>query len=90
MKAEYDFPEPYWDDISENAKDLINKLLVVDPKKRLTAEQALDHKWIVVESFIFETWFLQEGGSDKLLNTKPELEKYNSKRKLASQVNLKK
>lgn len=25
--------------------DLINKLLVVDPKKRLTAGQAMDHQW---------------------------------------------
>ena len=28
------------------AKDLIAKLLVVDPKSRLTAEQALQHPWL--------------------------------------------
>ena len=29
-----------------SAMDLIRKLLVVNPKKRLTAEQALKHPWI--------------------------------------------
>jgi len=30
-KGKFDFPSPYWDDISDMAKDLINNLLVVDP-----------------------------------------------------------
>ena len=33
-KGQFDFPSPYWDGISELAKDLIRKLLIVDPKKR--------------------------------------------------------
>lgn len=36
--GEYDFPSPYWDDISDMAKDLIRSLLVVDPSKRLNAQ----------------------------------------------------
>lgn len=28
------------------AKDLISRLLVVDPKKRYTAQQVLEHLWI--------------------------------------------
>jgi serine/threonine protein kinase len=28
------------------AKDFITKLLVVDPKKRMTAKQALEHPWL--------------------------------------------
>ena len=48
-KADYDFPTPYWDGISDMAKDLISKLLVVDPKKRLTAEEMLKHPWIMGE-----------------------------------------
>jgi serine/threonine protein kinase len=47
MKADFDFPSPYWDEISADAKDFISKLLVVDSKKRATSKQALDHKWIV-------------------------------------------
>lgn len=41
-----EFPSPYWDDISEMARDLIKKILVVDPAKRYTAEQILAHPWI--------------------------------------------
>jgi len=46
MKAEYDYPAEYWDDISEDAKDFINHLLVVDVKKRLSAKKALEHGWL--------------------------------------------
>jgi len=46
MKAEYDYPEEYWDEISAEAKDFIDHLLVVDVSKRLTAEQAQDHPWL--------------------------------------------
>lgn len=38
QKAEFDFPEEFWDEISAEAKDLVSKLLVVDKDKRLTAE----------------------------------------------------
>ena len=31
--------------VSDSAKDLINKLLVGDIKKRLSPAQALEHKW---------------------------------------------
>lgn len=34
-----------WNNISDNAKDLVKHLIVLDPKKRLTAEQALEHPW---------------------------------------------
>jgi len=46
LKAEFDYPEEYWEDISPEAKDFINHLLIVDVTKRLTAEQALDHAWL--------------------------------------------
>eukprot|EP00744_Colponema_vietnamica_P001930 GILI01003122.1.p1 GENE.GILI01003122.1~~GILI01003122.1.p1 ORF type:complete len:325 (+),score=117.91 GILI01003122.1:112-1086(+) len=44
--ARYDFPSPYWDNISEAAKDLVRKLLVVDPARRLNADEILAHPWI--------------------------------------------
>jgi len=46
-KGEYEFPSPQWDQISDYAKDLIKKLLVVDPYKRLDADGILKHPWIV-------------------------------------------
>ncbi|XP_069715958.1 serine/threonine-protein kinase DCLK3 isoform X2 [Phaenicophaeus curvirostris] len=41
----YEFLSPYWDNISA-AKDLITRLLIVDPQKRYTARQVLQHPWI--------------------------------------------
>jgi len=32
--------------VSDLAKDLITKILVKDPKKRLNAEQILSHPWM--------------------------------------------
>ncbi len=34
LLGEYEFPDPYFSDISADAKDLITKLLVVDPEMR--------------------------------------------------------
>jgi len=76
MKADYDFPDPYWTDISKDAKDFISKLLVVDSKKRLTAKQAMQHPWILSST----------NASSKPLNFKNEkVEKFNSQRKMAVQ-----
>lgn len=50
-KAKFHFPSPFWDTISDQAKDLIKKLLVVDAKKRYTASQLLKHPWITGEFF---------------------------------------
>jgi len=46
LSAKYDFPSPYWDNISEDTKDLIRKLLVLDPQKRLSAAEILQHPWL--------------------------------------------
>jgi len=46
MKAEYDFPDPEWTHISDNAKDFIRKLLVKDRQIRYTASQCLEHPWL--------------------------------------------
>lgn len=50
ISATYTFPDPYWTDISQAGKDLVRNLLVVDPKKRLTAAQILAHPWMVNEA----------------------------------------
>lgn len=42
----YDFDEEYFSSTSELAKDFIRKLLVKDPKRRMTIAQSLEHSWI--------------------------------------------
>jgi len=46
LKGQYEFSSPHWDIIGENAKDLICKLLVVDPKARMTADAASKNCWV--------------------------------------------
>jgi len=47
LSARVEFPDPEWTEVSAEAKDFIKKILVLDPEKRLTAEQCLEHKWVV-------------------------------------------
>lgn len=35
-RARFDFPSPYWDDVSNWAKDLVEGMLTADPQHRLT------------------------------------------------------
>lgn len=42
----YEFISPYWDDVSDEAKDFVSCLLVVGTQKRYSAEQALNHHWV--------------------------------------------
>lgn len=45
-RGQYTFLSPWWDDISKPAQDLVSHLLTVDPEKRYTIKQFLDHPWI--------------------------------------------
>ncbi|XP_078430817.1 calcium-dependent protein kinase 10-like [Wolffia australiana] len=44
-----DFDSDPWPSISESAKDLVKKMLVRDPKKRLKAHEVLSHPWVRVD-----------------------------------------
>ena len=45
-KGQYTFLSPWWDDISKSAQDLVSHLLTVDPEKRYTIKEFLNHPWI--------------------------------------------
>lgn len=42
----YSFPEDRWQNISEQAKHFVSRLLEVDPKLRPSAEEALEYPWL--------------------------------------------
>ncbi|RPB25596.1 kinase-like protein [Terfezia boudieri ATCC MYA-4762] len=47
LAADYKFePADYWHDISDDARNFIRKCLTVDPTKRLTAHQVLQHPFL--------------------------------------------
>uniref|UniRef100_A0A672IKG7 calcium/calmodulin-dependent protein kinase n=1 Tax=Salarias fasciatus TaxID=181472 RepID=A0A672IKG7_SALFA len=70
----YDFPSPEWDTVTPEAKDLINKMLTINPSKRITAAEALKHPWICQRSTVASMMHRQE--------TVECLKKFNARRKL--------
>uniref|UniRef100_A0A8D0CZV1 calcium/calmodulin-dependent protein kinase n=1 Tax=Sander lucioperca TaxID=283035 RepID=A0A8D0CZV1_SANLU len=70
----YDFPSPEWDTVTPEAKDLINKMLTINPAKRVTATDALKHPWICQRSTVASMMHRQE--------TVECLKKFNARRKL--------
>jgi serine/threonine protein kinase len=70
LHARYDFPSPWWDNVSAEAKSLVKRLLELDPTKRLTAEQVIADGWV------------QNASDIALAGAKTQLKKYNASRKL--------
>lgn len=75
IRADYAFISPWWDDISDSAKDFIDRLLVTDPKKRLCAEGALHHPWVREENSAASTKNIP-------CTTIENIKEFNAKRKL--------
>jgi len=77
-KGKYDFPDPYWTDISDSAKDLVKCLLCVDPKKRYTTDQVLTHPW------------LSGTASDRAFGSgyNKKLQQFNARRKLRQAITM--
>ena len=75
--ADYDFPSPDWDTVTDEAKNLVTKLLTRDHKKRFTAEHALQHSWIFTPE-LASTLHRQE--------TIDGLKSFNARRKLKGAV----
>uniref|UniRef100_A0A8C1KFF2 calcium/calmodulin-dependent protein kinase n=1 Tax=Cyprinus carpio TaxID=7962 RepID=A0A8C1KFF2_CYPCA len=74
----YDFPSPEWDTVTPEAKDLINKMLTINPAKRITAAEALKHPWICQRSTVASMMHRQE--------TVECLKKFNARRKLKGAI----
>ncbi|XP_042652200.1 calcium/calmodulin-dependent protein kinase type II subunit delta isoform X7 [Tyto alba] len=74
----YDFPSPEWDTVTPEAKDLINKMLTINPGKRITASEALKHPWICQRSTVASMMHRQE--------TVDCLKKFNARRKLKGAI----
>ncbi|MGH0182279.1 UNVERIFIED_CONTAM: hypothetical protein FKN15_016348 [Acipenser sinensis] len=76
LNCEYDFVSPWWDDVSLNAKDLVRKLIVQDPKKRLSTFQTLQHPWVTGTAVNFA----------HMDNAQKKLQEFNARRKLKAAV----
>lgn len=50
LHGKLDFQSDPWPSISDSAKDLIQKMLERDPKKRISAHEVLCHPWIMDDS----------------------------------------
>ncbi|XP_075472691.1 calcium/calmodulin-dependent protein kinase type II subunit delta isoform X11 [Ascaphus truei] len=74
----YDFPSPEWDTVTPEAKDLINKMLTINPAKRITGSEALKHPWICQRSTVASMMHRQE--------TVDCLKKFNARRKLKGAI----
>ncbi|KAB7494788.1 Serine/threonine-protein kinase Chk2 [Armadillidium nasatum] len=44
--GQYKMKKSVWDQVSEQATDLVRKLLIVNPDERFSAEQVLEHEWL--------------------------------------------
>ena len=78
-KGQYEFHEEYWGSVSKDAKNLIAGLLTVDPAKRLSAKEALNHKWMLADG--------KKLAAQDLGKNLDEFKKYNARRKFKGAVN---
>jgi len=78
-KADYHFEPKFWDHVSPTAKELIGKMLELNPDKRITVKQALAHEWIKDSN---EARLL----SKDLSVNHVEFVKFNAKRKFRAAV----
>lgn len=75
--ASFEYDPEDWGHISAQAKDLIDKLLVVQPSQRLTCKQVLKHPWVVAGDL----------STSDMGHMKSNLAKFNARRKLKASMN---
>lgn len=74
--GKYEFDEESFAGVSDEAKDLVSKMLVTDPDKRISASDALKHPWLRQEN--------SRLNMIKLTGTSQRLKTFNAKMKLRS------
>uniref|UniRef100_A0A3Q1IK00 Serine/threonine-protein kinase DCLK2 n=1 Tax=Anabas testudineus TaxID=64144 RepID=A0A3Q1IK00_ANATE len=73
LMGQLEFPLPYWDNVSETAKELIRSMLEVEVDKRYTALQVLEHPWVTDEGLCENDHQLSVAGKiKKHFNTNPK------------------
>eukprot|EP00928_Gymnodinium_smaydae_P031013 TRINITY_DN22905_c0_g1_i1.p1 TRINITY_DN22905_c0_g1~~TRINITY_DN22905_c0_g1_i1.p1 ORF type:complete len:510 (-),score=111.15 TRINITY_DN22905_c0_g1_i1:264-1793(-) len=77
MEGRFEFDVPEWSAVSPDAKDLVKRLMTVNPAERLTIQQALDHHWLRVSGSI--------GGDDRGAGQRP-MDPPLAKRRRSEQV----
>lgn len=80
LNARYDFNEPEWNDVSDEAKNFISSILVLDVDKRPTADELLQHPWIVKKTAVREQKAQSKAMGDKKLSI-AKFKEYNQKYK---------
>lgn len=80
LNADYSFtPVDYWRGVSDGAKDFIKRCLTIDPARRMTAHEALQHPFVV--------GFRGGDGADKGANLLPTVKKnFNARRTLHAAI----
>ncbi|KAK3321588.1 calcium/calmodulin-dependent protein kinase type I [Apodospora peruviana] len=84
LNADYSFtPLEYWRGVSDNAKDFIRRCLTIDPAKRMTAHEALQHPFVAGWALAAATG----GEGDKGQNLLPTVKKnFNARRTLHAAI----
>ncbi|XP_070772798.1 serine/threonine-protein kinase DCLK2 [Enoplosus armatus] len=68
-----DFPSPYWDNITDSAKELIGKMLTVNAEARYTAQDILSHPWVTDDAVMGNNMKMEVTGKLKThFNTAPK------------------
>merc|ERR1719310_2267601 len=84
-KGKYSFtPEELWSGISEDAKDLVLHMIVVEPQKRFSADEAMKHKWI--DDFAQKETPLQSELSSQIVTKLRSFLAQNRLKKVAMQI----
>uniref|UniRef100_A0A3P8R8P7 Serine/threonine-protein kinase DCLK2 n=1 Tax=Astatotilapia calliptera TaxID=8154 RepID=A0A3P8R8P7_ASTCA len=73
LQGRLDFPSPYWDNITDSAKELIGKMLQVNAEARYTAQDVLSHPWVTDDAIMENNMKMEVTGKLKThFNTAPK------------------